>query len=378
MNDHASHPQHPDPTPHTDLRPEAPRARKRGRLPQKLALACGSVLGVALLVEVAVRVAGLAPPVYAPRRYEPDGRVPFVVHADGRFFYQPNTTFSSVYDPRGDTREHLGTDGRVTYRLNNLGLRGPDVTPAKPDGTLRIVCLGDSFTFGEGVREEQTYPAMLQGMLDHRMVPGPVEVINAGVQGYGTLEELYLFGLVCDPLQPDVVTLGFVLNDATDLQETIRHNDEASRAFEPSLPGRVSALWQMFERQREARRLEQAFIDTTRKSFESSRWNDTRTALRGMNEYSRERGFTFVVVIFPMFTRLDRDYPFEDLHRKVAGACTDVGIAHLDLLDAFRGRSAETYWVHPVDHHPNRLVHGEATRRIIDFLRELGVIGRAP
>ncbi len=356
--------------------PRAEVQRQRfGKAGFKATIACVAALLALVAVDVAVRI--FAPPDYEPRRFEPDGRVPFVVYPNGRFAYQPGVTFSSVYDRRGDERGYFDSQGRVMYRLNNLGLRGADIMLEKPEGVTRIVCLGDSFTFGEGVREEHTYPARLEAILSGRLSGERFQVINAGVQGYGTLEELYLYGLVCDPLRPDVVIIGFVLNDAADPGETIRLNDERTRAFEPSALGRVSALWEQFERGREAGRIDREYAASIRESFSSQRWQDTETAFAGMRAYADERGFRLAMVVFPLYVDLDGEYPFADLHALVAKACRDAGIAHLDLLDVFSGQPAQQFWVHPTDQHPNEIAHGMAAERLADFLLELGVINSA-
>ena len=71
----------------------------------------------------------------------------------------------------------------------------------------RILCLGDSCTFGFGVNDDQTYPALLQ-----RRLPG-VQVINAAVPGYTAYQDrVCLEKLAARP--PDVVVVAFGFNDA--------------------------------------------------------------------------------------------------------------------------------------------------------------------
>ena len=60
---------------------------------------------------------------------------------------------------------------------NSLGLRGPEID--SPKKHLRVLCLGDSVTFGWGVEEQNAYPALLQQKI-------MAEVINAGVPGVPT------------------------------------------------------------------------------------------------------------------------------------------------------------------------------------------------
>lgn len=115
------------------------------------------------------------------------------------------------------------------YRLdgvstNSRGVRGAsEHAVLKPAGARRIVVLGDSFTWGLGVRDEETWPAVLQSLQDG------VEVINLGVIGYGT-DQQYL--RLCEEglrYEPDLVILGFFGPDA--VRNVRRFRDSAKPRF---------------------------------------------------------------------------------------------------------------------------------------------------
>jgi len=106
----------------------------------------------------------------------------------------------------------------VNVRINGVGLRNSEI--GSKDGTFRILVLGDSFTFGYGVENEETYPAQLQKILNERM-DGKVEVINAGYASGYAPDAYYAYlkkeGFV---LQPDMVLIGFFVgNDFIDFSE---------------------------------------------------------------------------------------------------------------------------------------------------------------
>lgn len=345
--------------------------RRRYRPHMKWLLAGASLVCACGAVELWVRMLDLGPAVYAPRRFEPGGAVPFAtIDAGGRslLVYRAQSTFSSVYDPAGDSRRYFGPEGRVVYRINALGLRGGPIAIEKDAGGYRVICLGDSITFGEGVREEDTFVARLQGELSAAMPGRAVEVINAGVQGYGTREEELMFDRLCVPLAPNAVVLQFFLNDATDFGETIRQNDDRTHALELSLPARASRVWEIIERSRHAARLQREYFATTRRSFDSLQWDACRKSLANMAAESKQRNFRFVVIVFPILWGLNGEYPFENLHAKIADACRQAGCAHIDLLEDYRGKAPESLWVHPTDHHPNEAAHEIAARRISAYL----------
>ncbi|MEK6643602.1 MAG: SGNH/GDSL hydrolase family protein [Planctomycetota bacterium] len=329
-----------------------------------------AVIGSVVLVDVSVRVLRLGPPSYAARRIEPG--LPFQGVRNGgveSFNYQPNVLFWSIYDPKGDDREYFPSDGKVEYRINSNGIRGKDTTAAKPPDVWRVVCLGDSFTFGEGVQEVDTYPVCMEALLAGSVPGKRVQVINAGVQAQGTVDELNWFRIGPWQFQPDVVTLGFVLNDATPRLETMRHHTEWTEGFRLSWLGRVSKLSEWVERVRWSRGQAREFLATTRASFASADWEACKRALSDFADESRRRPFRFVVVIFPVLTQLDASYPFADLHGLVRSACVERKIECIDLLDDYRGLAPESLWVHPTDQHPNERANAIAARRIAERLR---------
>jgi lysophospholipase L1-like esterase len=95
----------------------------------------------------------------------------------------------------------------VDVTHNALGFRGPEVSPAKPPGGIRVLMLGDSFTYGIGVADDESFSARLEA-LDPRL-----EVLNTGVNGYGTAQELLLLRDQGLALDPDVVIVNFFWND---------------------------------------------------------------------------------------------------------------------------------------------------------------------
>lgn len=117
----------------------------------------------------------------------------------------------------GITGEHIpgarGMTDNIPIQINPLGLRDYEYPLKKRKGTLRILVLGDSITFGEGVWLEETFAKRLEK--DLQEFPNKkIEVINAGVCGYNTLEEYLYLRERGIKLDPDIVIIAFYLNDA--------------------------------------------------------------------------------------------------------------------------------------------------------------------
>ena len=106
--------------------------------------------------------------------------------------------------------------------INSSGTRDREIGPKAPD-EHRIVVLGDSLVLAVQVEQEETFTAVLEKRLNAHRAPGEARyrVINAGIQGYGPVEELAFFEHVASRFDADVVLVGvFVGNDAMEANDT--------------------------------------------------------------------------------------------------------------------------------------------------------------
>jgi len=94
----------------------------------------------------------------------------------------------------------------TVIKTNSHGFRGKEVTLRKPDSVKRIIVLGDSFVFGQGLEEDETYPFQLETQLRAK-TGGAWEVLNFGIPGYNTLQESELLKLKGLEFSPELVTV---------------------------------------------------------------------------------------------------------------------------------------------------------------------------
>jgi lysophospholipase L1-like esterase len=141
------------------------------------------------LCELVVRVVTPMPPAFSWLRS--DG---LVLHAPG---------MRATY-----FRQEFRTD----VAINQMGLRGREVEREKAPGSLRLLVLGDSYAEGLQVSWDDLVSTRLEKALNDG--PGPkVEVVNAGVSGYGTADELLLLEKLGWSLDPDLVLVAFCVHN---------------------------------------------------------------------------------------------------------------------------------------------------------------------
>jgi hypothetical protein len=163
---------------------------------KNLALLIGSLFFVFIVFEVLVRL-------FSPQVFE--------IHPRGMYSVDEDVGYALTPDFEGMLQRH---EFSTRVSVNDLGLRGSPVGPRK-DGVSRILVLGDSFAFGYGVEEDETFAAYLEACLN-RTGQGVFEVLNAGVPGYGTVDQLNFLRSRGEVLAPDFVVLQFLSSNDLD------------------------------------------------------------------------------------------------------------------------------------------------------------------
>jgi hypothetical protein len=180
---------------------------------------------------------------------------------------------------------------------------------------------------------------------------------------------------------PDVVVMGYVLNDSedSDAAEARRAEDWAEEQHRER-----GALEQFFDRSAlvslvrtrvsatlENRRRITGYRSMYADSYKG--WTAAKGALSAMGGMCRAHGVPLVVVIFPLFANpLDARYPFAELHAKVAQAAEQAGAKVLDLLPRYRSLDWRLLVVDgTADEHPNEIAHRIAAQAIVRAVEEV-------
>ncbi len=307
---------------------------------------------------------------------------------------------------RGRHRHH---DFDVAYTVGPHGFRGPP--PAAHGAGRRIALVGDSFTFGLGVGDEDTIARRLAGEL-----PEGDEVLNFGVPGYSTDQEVLLVERAVLPLHPDVVILLVCLiNDVFDnprpfpLQashakprfalrggELVLERVPVPRERKPLGAGRVdlqmlvrgpdardpSGIAGFLGRREVFRRLGIFQADGRVSADAFLRRNDDALALFDALLGRMEKdlvgaGAHFVVALVPGRSYVERPGSYahgyqEVLRARILETCRARGLRVVDVASALAKRHAEGSgpWYHPHEGHLDREGSAEVARLLDHALRE--------
>ena len=139
------------------------------------------------------------------------------------------TDYYRGFSLRPGVEGHYQREGGSYVRINSDGLRDREHSKTKPADTVRIAVLGDSFTEAMHVPMEQTFWSLMERRLQEcNAFPGKrVEVINFGVSGYGTAQELMTLRQKVWDYSPDIVMLAFTTyNDVYDNSRALSKAEE--------------------------------------------------------------------------------------------------------------------------------------------------------
>jgi hypothetical protein len=193
----------------------------------------------------------------------------------------------------------------TALETNSYGLRERELGPPG-DSQLRVYVLGDSIVFGLGIEAEDAFPRALERVLQRRL-GRQVEVVNGGVPGYGTLQQLELFEETVERLQPDIVLASVsVFNDVADnVKFAMRHRRWQKTPNVIYRPLRWlrqhSQLYLLLRQYRSGVSGEKMMdIHAVRPSTETDRGLQmTEESLVTFAEVARQRGVAFGVIVLP-------------------------------------------------------------------------------
>jgi hypothetical protein len=240
----------------------------------------------------------------------------------------------------------------VPVAINSHGLRDHEYSEQKPADVYRIVMLGDSTTFGWGVPLEETAAKILERDLNRTGIPGyaRVEVLNAGVGNYGTVQEVAHYRTFDRIFHPNLVVLVYFINDPEPVPVE-RSPGLLGRSYLLAFTvSRYDALLRFVGRRPPWYEYYARLYDEGQPGLRPA-----EDALGELAALTRADGAALLAAMLPELHQIEGiSYRFAREQRKIEDVLAADGIPVVDLIEGLRGHGPESsLWVTPADPHPN-------------------------
>jgi hypothetical protein len=264
--------------------------------------------------------------------------------------------------------------GGASFRPeNSAGYRDVEHEKEKSPGVHRAVFVGDSFTYGAGVLFDDTYAQRVaRGLSADRGERW--EAVVLARPGLTTAQEAEIVRKEAFAYEPDLLFLGYVLNDAegANAAEQRRADDwreELKGAPSAPPPWHRSALLSLVADRVKATRENRARVANYLALYRDDQ-PGYRNVVKGLTEIAalaHEHRVPLVVAVFPLFGNpLDRTYPFAFIHKKLEALCRPLGVMFVDLLPYYLGLDWKLLVVEGAsDEHPNEIAHRIAAEALL-------------
>jgi hypothetical protein len=288
--------------------------------------------------------------------------------------------------------------GEIELQTNSLGLRGTrEYAKERPEGVQRVVVLGDSFVFGWGVKDSETFTAQLEGR------KAGLEVMNLGVPGYG-IDQIYLtYKNMGREFRPDYVFIGIFPEDFWRATRAFADTGHAKPYFKLSRDGALklqntpvpqpfTLRTNQFPELIEYGPVESVFMNSIAYRFmkrkiiklgknfgwadpeSSEEWLLGRAILKQLIREIQADGAKPVLLIIPPERWMGNSKP-DSLHKSLLRFADREKVDLIDLtpkfIEAVKTSGVNEYYI-PSDRHWTVKGHGLASQTIAAFLLQQG------
>lgn len=297
---------------------------------------------------------------------------------------------------------HFVKNPKICYKIkpladkdiNSEGFRGKDFSLKKDRNTVRIIMLGDSITYGAFIRQNESFPNVLEKILNAKnqllSLPIRYEVMNFGVGGYNIVSEIEVLKVYGLKYNPDIVVLNYFWNDndlySFDYWYFLKRKDttpaEKNWVYQYYLsPDRFLwkrlllrshlfvYLWAFFSR------LQESWLELRNVEYATYKNDIVLEKLIELKKIAAKRNFKILICMHP-----NLDYDKNEPHlnySKTKKIAEQLGIPFVDLLEYYKQQSNDprVFLANEKDvYHPNAAGHNLVAKNLILELRRLGYI----
>lgn len=328
---------------------------------QNLLLLFFSILITAIFAEIALRVFLPAPIVW---KYPQEQ-------------YQYDSEISHWLEPNQQAYTH-----DKSVKTNSVGIRDKEFETTSPPGIYRILAIGDSQTFGNGLELADTWPKQLEAISNQTTIAMNVEVINAGLPGSDTWQHEIILERMLSTYRPDAVVLALYVNDVVERfnpkpTTESKNNQLVKRvgyilkqsALLLTLRSAMQTIQQLLSPNKGAA------LQTSLMKGESSpelekRWEQVDRSLAAIKRKSNINNSRFGIVLLPRRDQISGQIPWEAYRNRLVNIAErhqiPVVSAFTSLQEAYKTYGAVLFI--PWDGHNSKIANKVIAQEIADKL----------
>lgn len=277
-------------------------------------------------------------------------------------YHSVATKFAAEIDHHG---YYKANDYIIWFNYNQYGSRWITASEQPLQGT-RVLLLGDSFTYGSGIRCEETYAYRLQEKM--RANGQPMTVFNFGKSGANAKTSLENYNTVKDRADHQIVLYALHLNDLIlfDTSYILRN-----QAFD--WPGARSSKFVEFILKRlnsyVGRQIKIKSL-TSPDIYQAKYYHKNMAAIVDLKNQVQSAGKVFRVALLPIYIDLKAD-TFRPVYTTIKQDLQTRDIVVFDLTEGYESYSDESMWIMPVDQHPNEKANAILAEKLAKAFQSL-------
>ena len=247
--------------------------------------------------------------------------------------------------------QHAYTHSAIV-ETNSEGLRDQDYSANAPEGVIRILAIGDSQTFGNGIELEETWPKQLETVLN-KTADKQYEVINAGLAASDTWQHEIILERLLPKYNPDVVVLAFYVNDVVKKftpSPKMKQNREAGQsrlvytlkksALLMSLRTAYGAIKNMVSPAK-GFLVQQALLKGEDSPVLKERWQQVNDSIASMKRMSDAHKARFIIISLPRRDQIDGRTPWSGYYGKLAAIAEQHQVPIYSMLEPLQSAYSE-------------------------------------
>ena len=245
-------------------------------------------------------------------------------------------------------------------RYNKHGYRDYEYSLEKPEGVFRVLVLGDSQTFGSGIKNlEETWVKKLEAKLQNESRNASIEVLSISGPGWNSDTHLYELFKNGFKFNPDLVILAYYHNDIP--FPTSVNCNSSDRKIIPNINVFQNSKLVSFIDFRVNRLLEKvgekpSYSDCLNQVYDSVGWKMNKFYLDMMGLSLSIKKIHFMLTVIPLIHQLDDNYPLIEPHKKLKEYAKQRNLEFLDFYDeGVKNLDSNTLKISKTDHHLNEI-----------------------